>query len=69
MTADGPLYAKFQVERTDRSPRHPDCRYFVLDFDHDPHAAPALRAYAAACEATHPQLAASLRAALAGEDA
>lgn len=37
------------------------CAYFVLDWQHDPFAIPAARAYAGACEATHPALAADLR--------
>jgi hypothetical protein len=40
--------------------KHSACRYFVLDLDHDPFAAPALRAYAAACAAEYPALAADL---------
>lgn len=54
MAADGPLYRKFHVERIDGTDqpggKHECCEYFVLDLDHDPHAAPALRAYAASCE-------------------
>lgn len=50
---DRGLYDKYRVARTDgRSgpgSRHEDCRYFVLDLDHDPHATPALLAYATAC--------------------
>jgi hypothetical protein len=59
------LYAKFIVTRTDGSSgpggKHDDCPYFVLDAVHDPCAAAALRAYAAACEAEYPLLAADLR--------
>ena len=40
------LYAKFQVERIDGSNRHNHCDYYVLDVTHDPHALPALEAYA-----------------------
>lgn len=44
------LYAKFTVERTDGSSapgaKHHDCRYFVLDLNHDSHAIPAILAYA-----------------------
>ena len=65
------LYEKFRVERTDGTSapgaKHHQCRYFVLDMDHDPHAPAAIRAYAQACEADHPLLAADLRAALRGE--
>lgn len=65
------LYEKFSVARTDGSSepggRHENCRYFVLDLDHDPLAIPALRAYAEACAETHPYLSADLCAMLAGE--
>lgn len=58
------LFQKFRVQRMDGSDRpggrHVGCRYFVLDMDHDPHAAAALRAYAASCAYTHPQLAVDL---------
>ena len=59
------LFQKFEVRRTDGSSepggKHEGCEYFVLDTDHDPHAAAALRAYAAACEGSHPLLARDLR--------
>lgn len=59
-----PLHGKFIVKRTDGldSPgnKHESCRYFVLDIDHDPHARPALAAYAADCAATRPNLARDL---------
>lgn len=49
------LYEKFFVERTDGSSgpngKHDGCEYFVLDLSHDPHAKPALLAYALAAEA------------------
>lgn len=58
------LFRKFDVRRVDGSDKpggkHHGCTYFVLDVDHDPCARPALAAYAAACEATHPALAADL---------
>ena len=60
------LYGKFRIERTDGSSapggKHHDCDYFVLDVTHDKHAKEALAAYADAAEATHPQLAADMRA-------
>jgi hypothetical protein len=60
------LYGKFRIERTDGSSapggKHHDCDYFVLDVTHDKHAKAALAAYADAAEATHPQLAADMRA-------
>lgn len=60
------IYNKFEVRRTDGSSepgkKHALCDYFVLDLDHDPFAAPALRAYAEACRETHPELAADLTA-------
>ena len=65
MSADGPIFNKFRVERTDGKSapgeKHDGCFYFVLDLDHDPHARPAIAAYADACERTHPTLAADLR--------
>lgn len=49
------LYNKFRVIREDREDRpgyrHHECRYFVLDMSHDPHAIPALRAYAKSARA------------------
>lgn len=66
MTADGPIYAKFNVTRTDGTDRpggkHDGCRYFVLDATHDPYAVAALHAYADACETTRPTLADDVRA-------
>jgi hypothetical protein len=59
------LYRKFHVERLhDPARKHRGCRYYVLDLEHDHFAAPALRAYADACEATYPALAVDLRAML-----
>jgi|GEM_PF-3065583 len=59
------LYQKFNVSRTDGTDapagKHHGCDYFVLDLTHDPFAIPAIAAYAAACEAKHPELAADLR--------
>ncbi len=60
------LIHKFNVSRVDGrdapgGDRH-GARYFVLDLDHDPHAKPALRAYAESCEDDYPQLAADLLA-------
>jgi hypothetical protein len=58
------LYNKFRVERTDGSSvpggKHECCRYFVLDLDHDRFALQALLAYARACRAERPELAADL---------
>jgi hypothetical protein len=60
------LYGKFRIERTDGSSapggKHHGCDYFVLDVTHDKHAAVALATYAGAVAATHPQLAADMRA-------
>ncbi len=54
------LYNKFIVTRTDGNSepgkKHDNCRYFVLDIEHDPHAIIALKAYAISCSETHPQL-------------
>ena len=55
------LYQKFKVERTDGETHHGQkhfrCQYFVLDVTHDPHAIPALLAYALSCENDYPNLA------------
>jgi len=63
------LYGKFRVYRTDGSSdlhcKHHGCEYFVLDWTHDPFTLPAADAYAQACEATHPELAADIRKRLA----
>ena len=49
------LYGKFRIERTDGKSapgeKHADCEYFVLDMTHDPHAIPALHAYASSLSA------------------
>lgn len=56
---------KYSVARTDGSSapggKHAACPYFVLDLAHDKFAAPALRAYADACEAEFPLLARDIR--------
>lgn len=58
------IFRKFDVRRVDGSDapggKHHGCRYFVLDMDHDQHAPLALRAYAASCAESHPQLSADL---------
>ena len=60
------MFRKFEVRRVDGSDKpggkHHGCRYFVLDLDHDPHAAAAMAAYAQACRNTHPALSAELAA-------
>lgn len=60
MSDERGLYAKYFVQRMDASERHPDCQYFVLDVTHDPHALPALMAYALSASEEHPALAADL---------
>lgn len=64
------LTSKFEVVRNDGKSepgeKHDGCRYFVLDLDHDPHAAAALRAYADSCETDYSLLAADLRKLLGG---
>lgn len=59
------LVNKFAVYRTDGSSapggKHYGCDYFVLDITHDRFAAPALLAYAKACEKQYPKLARDLR--------
>ena len=58
------MFHKFDVRRTDGSSapggKHHGCRYFVLDLNHDAHAASAMRAYAESCRYSHPQLAADI---------
>lgn len=61
------LYDKFQVRRNDGTSesgqKHNLCDYFVLDLTHDPHAIPALFAYADECDDDgYKQLAEDLRA-------
>lgn len=62
MTKDVGLYRKFNVSRTDpeSQERHQNCRYFVLDIDHDEHAIPALLTYAESVKDTEPKLAEDL---------
>lgn len=56
------LCRRYEVKRlNDSDGKHADCEYFVLDWEHDPFSVPAALAYAAACEATHPELAKDLR--------
>lgn len=58
------LYAKYEVKRLDGSSepggKHENCFYFVLDCDHDPHAAKALHAYYQSCRKDFPFLAEDL---------
>lgn len=58
------LYKKFRVERTDgrsvSGEKHDGCEYFVLDLTHDPHALPAIEAYAKSCMHEYPKLAEDL---------
>jgi hypothetical protein len=60
------LFSKYRVERLDGESapgkKHDGCFYFVLDLTHDPHAIPAIAAYANSCVSTNPLLAADLRA-------
>lgn len=66
---DRGVYRKYKVTRADGSSKkggkHEACTYFVLDLEHDPFALPALKAYADACAATHPELAKEIRRILA----
>jgi hypothetical protein len=59
------LYRKFDVKRTDgtsaKGHKHENCDYLVLDWVHDRFAVPAALAYADACEAEYPELAADIR--------
>lgn len=65
------IYQKYNVTRTDGSsgPRgkHEHCAYFVLDLEHDAFAIPALKAYAKACRATHPERARDIETILDAE--
>lgn len=56
------IYRKFEVFRVDEEAqlRHTDCRYYVLDLDHDKYARVAIAAYAAACAEQYPKLASDL---------
>lgn len=59
------LYSKFTVTRNDGKSgpggKHEKCEYFVLDVSCDPHAIPALMAYAESCKEDYPLLAADVR--------
>lgn len=72
MVNEAKIHGKYRVERTDGSSepggKHHECVYFVLDVTHDEHAIAALRAYARACRADNPELAADLRAIVAAAD-
>jgi hypothetical protein len=54
------IYEKYKVERTDGKSapgqKHENCRYFVIDLDHDKYAYQAIRAYAIACNSEYPKL-------------
>ena len=58
------LIGKFNVTRTDGKSepgeKHENCRYFVLDLDHDPFAIEALKTYALMCKKEYPLLATDL---------
>ncbi len=61
------LYEKFIVTRNRPSEKHKNCRYFVLDLDHDEFSVPAIKAYAAAAQAAgYVRLAEDLRDSLKG---
>jgi len=56
------IFRKYLVKRLrDKEGKHRKCEYFVLDWQHDPFAVPAARAYADACAEKFPELAADLR--------
>ena len=65
------LYDKFVVVRTDGLSEpgqlHEGCAYFPLDLRHDPHAIPAIRAYAYSVKDDNPTLARDLYMLLAVE--
>ena len=59
------LYRKFMPPirmdgRSRPGEKHEKCQYFVLDMDHDDHAAAAAMAYAASCADEYPMLASDL---------
>lgn len=63
------LYDKYYVARVgDHNGKHDECRYFVLDLDHDIFSWPSLIAYARACQADFPELARSLRRMIIGSE-
>lgn len=68
MTENVEFYEKYIVTRKDGQSEpgqpHHGCLYFSLDLTHDKFAAPALKAYADACEKEAPVLATALRAML-----
>lgn len=56
---------RFRVTRTDGKPINPERRYIVLAYDgSDPHAIPALKAYAASILEENPQMAFDLMRAI-----
>lgn len=63
------LFHKFTVSRTDGrdqpGEKHHGADYFVLDLSDDPHAIPAVAAYAESCATDYPQLAEDLRSKIA----
>lgn len=62
------IYGKYSVARVDGSSepgrKHEKCFVFVLDLNHDPHAIPALKAYADSCRSDYPLLADDLEDAI-----
>ena len=60
------LYNKFVVTRVDGSSepggKHHECKYYVLDLNHDKFAVSAMLAYADACAEEYPLLAQDIRA-------
>ena len=62
-----PLYEHYKVERIDdKANKHKSCDYFVIDWNHDKFAIPAMEAYANACEEEYPLLASNLRERIEG---
>lgn len=57
------LHKKYHVERTDGRDMGP---YFILEYASDRHARKALAAYADSCQEDKPELAADIRATIAG---
>jgi len=59
--SDRGIYAKYDVKRrNDPSGRHADCRFFVLDPEHDIHARGALETYQDLVGGEYPHVAADI---------
>ena len=59
---NGGLKRKYIITKTNGKSIDPDAVYFVLRVDKDPHAIPALKAYADSVEKDNPEFASDIRA-------